>query len=528
MKLIVGIICVNSILLTEIVFPQMRFDWVRVYNGTYSGGEDVAQSIFVDYQGNVLVTGGSQNGSSTYSCVTIKYNQFGDIMWTNEYYRIGNFIGSDIHSDDSGNVFVAAGAILKFNVNGNLLFDVYDSAAYYKIILDSSGKIYGGGTSLGKLTVGKYDSNGDRIWRKKYSFSGSAGVDRFGGFNIDKSGNLIITGRSKSNTTFYDYATLKYSNDGDLLWSRRYNGPSPTSFDDAEAVTSDIYENIYVTGTNMDSLNNYNCTTIKYDSAGNIIWLKRIPVIQNIADIGYNIETDSSQNVFIAGRLNGRTSIIKLDINGNVLWYRVYSEGSLITNNYPVLVLDSIYNIYTTGISSSTGGADYAAIKYDSSGNQIYVVTYNNSIFDYVYDLALGKRGDIYLTGEFSANGYEYGTVKFSPIITGISENEIKPNSYSLYQNYPNPFNPTTNLEFQIPKSGLVSLKIYDMLGKEITTLINENLNPGTYNYEFNARLAERGSNLTSGVYFYKLTVNSSNLISEGDYTAIRRMVLIK
>jgi len=514
MKLFIVMIIAISFFQTKLVFSQMQFDWVRVYNGIFTGGEDAAQSIFIDYQGNILVTGGSQNGSSTYACVTIKYNQLGDILWTKEYYRLGNFIGSDIHSDDSGNVFIANGAIIKYDIKGNLIFDSYDSVAYYKVLLDSSGNIYGGGIRLGKLTVGKYNKNGNRIWRKEYSFSGSAGVDRFGGFTKDKSGNLIITGRSKSNTTFYDYATLKYSNDGDLLWSRRYNGPSSTSFDDAEGVTTDIFGNIYVTGTSIDSLNHYNCTTIKYDSKGNVIWLKRIPADNFIADIGYNIRTDSSQNVFIAGRLEGRTTIIKLDINGNVLWYRVYSEGSLITNNYPVIVLDSIYNIYTTAISTATGGADYAAIKYDSSGNQIYTVTYNNSSYDYVYDLALGKQGDIYLTGEFSANGWGYGTVKFTPIITGISENEIKTYNYKLEQNYPNPFNPTTKINYQLSMFSNVSLKVYDVLGHEVKTLVNENKPAGRYEVTFN------GADFPSGIYFYKLETES--------YIQTRRMILLK
>ncbi|MBK8550824.1 MAG: S8 family serine peptidase [Ignavibacteria bacterium] len=99
--------------------------------------------------------------------------------------------------------------------------------------------------------------------------------------------------------------------------------------------------------------------------------------------------------------------------------------------------------------------------------------------------------------------------------IVGISNyNSQVPDKYSLSQNYPNPFNPVTNLEFGISKSGFVSLKIYDVLGKEVATLVNEKLSPGTYNYNFNA------SDLTSGVYFYKLE-------SEG-FAETKRMLLLK
>lgn len=88
------------------------------------------------------------------------------------------------------------------------------------------------------------------------------------------------------------------------------------------------------------------------------------------------------------------------------------------------------------------------------------------------------------------------------------------PNEYSLSQNYPNPFNPTTNLEFGISELGFVKLKIYDMLGKEIKTLVNETKPAGKYTVTFD------GSNLPSGIYFYK--------IEAGDFTQVKKMMLIK
>ncbi len=91
--------------------------------------------------------------------------------------------------------------------------------------------------------------------------------------------------------------------------------------------------------------------------------------------------------------------------------------------------------------------------------------------------------------------------------------NEI-PGEFALHQNYPNPFNPATNIEFAIPKSSFVRLAVYDMLGREIEILANENLKAGAYKTDWNA------SNYTSGVYFYKLT-------SEG-FTETKRMILLK
>jgi hypothetical protein len=88
------------------------------------------------------------------------------------------------------------------------------------------------------------------------------------------------------------------------------------------------------------------------------------------------------------------------------------------------------------------------------------------------------------------------------------------PESYSLDQNYPNPFNPSTNIRFSIPEPGLVTLKVYNALGQEVASLLNEEKNAGSYEYNFDA------SYLTSGIYFYKIQSNN--------YTATKKMIVIK
>jgi subtilisin family serine protease/subtilisin-like proprotein convertase family protein len=100
-------------------------------------------------------------------------------------------------------------------------------------------------------------------------------------------------------------------------------------------------------------------------------------------------------------------------------------------------------------------------------------------------------------------------------ILVGTSTiGNIIPTKYSLNQNYPNPFNPVTKISFDVPKQGLVSLKIYDVLGREVRTLVNEIKAPGVYAVDFN------GTELSSGVYFYRMEANG--------YTDIKKMMLIK
>jgi len=104
--------------------------------------------------------------------------------------------------------------------------------------------------------------------------------------------------------------------------------------------------------------------------------------------------------------------------------------------------------------------------------------------------------------------------------LTGIIKiNSNVPAHFSLSQNYPNPFNPNTKIKFDIPSVGngldrSVKLTVYDILGKEVTTLVNENLQPGSYEATWDAL------NFPSGVYFYKL--------SAGDYTETKKMLLVK
>ncbi|MBL7127879.1 MAG: T9SS type A sorting domain-containing protein [Ignavibacteria bacterium] len=98
--------------------------------------------------------------------------------------------------------------------------------------------------------------------------------------------------------------------------------------------------------------------------------------------------------------------------------------------------------------------------------------------------------------------------------VTGLTQNSKIPTKYALMQNYPNPFNPTTKIRFDLPKSTQAKLIIYDILGREVTTLVNEKLNAGSYEVEWN------GSSYPSGVYFYRLITK--------DFSQTKKMLMIK
>jgi hypothetical protein len=100
-------------------------------------------------------------------------------------------------------------------------------------------------------------------------------------------------------------------------------------------------------------------------------------------------------------------------------------------------------------------------------------------------------------------------------MITSVKEilGEI-PRNFALQQNYPNPFNPSTTIEFSVPAASFVSLKVCDLLGREVSTIVNQMLTPGVYKETFD------GTGLTSGVYFYRLRA--------GNFVETKKLILQK
>jgi hypothetical protein len=146
-----------------------------------------------------------------------------------------------------------------------------------------------------------------------------------------------------------------------------------------------------------------------------------------------------------------------------------------------------------TRLTNNSAYSDYPSITV--SGSVVHVVWFDNRDGIYNYEIYYKRDSTGNLVG-----------------IKNISS-EI-PSSYSLEQNYPNPFNSITNVKFQISNSGSVKIIVFDLLGKEVATLVNEQLAPGTYTVDFDA------TNLPSGVYFYRLTTN--------DFTATKKLILLK
>jgi len=113
---------------------------------------------------------------------------------------------------------------------------------------------------------------------------------------------------------------------------------------------------------------------------------------------------------------------------------------------------------------------------------------------------------------------FAYGSLNISNLTDVNIVNQV-PTNFKLFQNYPNPFNPNTSINYQLPVSGNVKLKVYDILGREVSTLVDAFKQAGNYKVTFN------GSQFSSGVYLYRIAVGGNQA---GSYSAVKKMILIK
>ncbi len=173
---------------------------------------------------------------------------------------------------------------------------------------------------------------------------------------------------------------------------------------------------------------------------------------------------------------------------------------------------------------NESGFRIYRKFGYPNDPGEFSVIdTVMNNLIQYVDATVLTDSTYSYWISafnQFGQNSSDTITITVSdPVEVEEIENDELPDEFALLQNYPNPFNPNTVISYQLPVNGNVTIKIYDVLGNEVATLVNEEQAPGIYEIEFNAAQVSRPE-LTSGVYFYQLKA--------GDYIETKKMILLK
>jgi hypothetical protein len=165
--------------------------------------------------------------------------------------------------------------------------------------------------------------------------------------------------------------------------------------------------------------------------------------------------------------------------------------------------------------------ADYTVTPILSGGNNISLYqAYIGRVqgvrsINVIVDDSAFTFGTATLRGDVNRTWYDGVSYASVNTVTNVADNKVRPAAFKLDQNYPNPFNPTTKISYSISKSNFVTLKIYDVLGREIQTLVNKFQEPNKYSIDFNA------GELASGVYFYQLKAGNN-------FAEIKKMVSLK
>lgn len=223
----------------------------------------------------------------------------------------------------------------------------------------------------------------------------------------------------------------------------------------------------------------------------------------------------------IAGLLVSETTYggVYLTTNGGASWIRTWSGLPIVAGYYMRSILirpGSTSEFYVGfGNSSNSGIGVYRTVNSGLSWVNFNGGALSGSITIRALNFKATGDSTLFAGGAHPTMGSGQGVFAYSFLAVGIKNvSNIVPDKNTLEQNYPNPFNPGTKFKIQISKLSKVKIIIYDVLGREVATLVNEELKPGMYEYEWD------GTTYPGGVYFYKLIAN--------DFTETRKMVLLK
>lgn len=523
---------------------------------------EILENTLVDNSGNTYLCGETIISGGTYRSMYIsKYNSAGTYQWGRSlkgvYFGAPNNRGTNAYTsvlDNSGNAYVAGtsdssfsankGYIAKFNPNGDSVWCTYAGVndtigfvEWYSMKIDNSGNLYVAGInfksnfSVRTYIVAKYNSSGVLQWVVNQYPPLMRSTRKIGfTLQLDNANNVYIASSLQKSlaTGSTDFYVFKLNNAGAFQWSSTYNGPADAE-DYVSSMVLDASGNVYVEGTGMNIIPIMKeITCIKYSgSTGAQQWLYNLNGVNGGGDeSAFNIAVGINNDVYLSCSLFQNTvyddgALIKLNASsGTEVWKKIFKSdgtGANSCNDVKVLSSGIIYAVGAANNGSSTNSVYTRKLNLagDSLSASSYSVGTNASAIPKFVTPAMGNSlyisGDVTVGSNIDAFLVKYGvTTSITPV------QNIMPDDFSLLQNYPNPFNPSTKISYNLKTEGLVSLKVFDLNGKEVANLVNENQKAGRYELNFDAGKYS----LSSGIYFYK--------ISASGFTDTKRMILVK
>jgi uncharacterized protein (TIGR03437 family) len=438
--------------------------WVARYSGP--GGQAAAKDIALDNNGNVYVTGKSKSSGflPTGDYVTIKYDSNGKEQWVARFSS-GSFLLNEawaIAVDAAGAVYVTGGSwgedtsldyttikysqdgkeqwVARYNGPGNGV-DIATSIA-----IDSSSNVYVTGfsanaSSSSDFATIKYNSAGVEQWARRFNGVKNAS-DIAKDLAVDASGAVYVTGVVNSrggsvgsSDPDRDYATVKYSNNGNQEWVAVYDGPAKDA-DEALALDIDGSGNVYVTGQSVGSGSSFDYATIKYSGAGSEQWVMRYAGANNRYDGASDIAVDDRGGVYVSGSSHiddgGRAKIVTIKyaqqsapntgplVNVSAASYNGSAcavEG--IVAAFGVNLATTTQAAFSITLPTTLGGTT-VQVK-DSAGQVRFAPLFFVSPFHVNYLIPAGTAsGTVEVTVTSGAGAISKGTIQVNPVAPGV------------------------------------------------------------------------------------------------------------
>jgi hypothetical protein len=440
-------------------------------------------------------------------------NGIGDYWTTSQYVKTLEWYDSKLVA---GGYFLTAGdkfitSLAQFDGNSWSDLGGNSSTPFYNIydLLTKDGKLYAAGTFL---NMGGIDANNIAVWDGSTWSNLGLGVDNSIQAMHSMGNDIYVTGPffNAGGSPAVGYARW----DGSSWYPLGSGGPSAYTL---ASIGNDLYAGGRFSYLNGGSL--YVGNIARWDG---ITWNEMNggvsgPGFNQIAVV--NALAVSGNNLIVGGdfKYAGTTPANNIAIWDGSQWSAL-GEGL----NGPVkTIFVSGNDIYVGGQFTDAGGnTAFSIAKWNGiSWNPLSLGLNqsNNFISIATVSTLLPTPEGLYIGGQFTHAGDKYSNMiaLYKDFVSDVKEiNYSLPSEFNLQQNYPNPFNPSTAISFQLSISGYVSLKVYDVLGNKVTTLVSEVKSAGNYEVKFDA------SQLSSGIYFYKL--------QEGSSVETKKMILLK
>ncbi|MCI0450684.1 MAG: hypothetical protein L0Y79_13060 [Chlorobi bacterium] len=268
-----------------------------------------------------------------------------------------------------------------------------------------TGQTFSPGQGNNMVTI-KYNPDGIQQWTS--FFNGATNQEDIGiGLVTDDADNIYVTG-STQNGGLYDIVTIKYDASGAQQWVQFYNGPV-SSHDIAHDITIDNSNNIYITGESVGLNTSFDYVTLKYNSAGVLLWVSRFN--GGNADVATSLVLDNSNNVIVTGySFNPATfynfATVKYNSSGALQWVQTYSGAGTGHDIARDIACDNSGNICVTGASfNAVTGVDFLTVYYNTSGVLQWAQTYNAPVNseDDSYAVGFDPTGNVFVAATVRA-----------------------------------------------------------------------------------------------------------------------------